>query len=175
MVRPRSAESAPLPRRVKQAYQREVDRTHASLLAAAAAFAVTFGLLRALTHAIRAEALPWGNFTPAGLHIHHYVWGVAMLLVLGLINLIVDQPEHNVWLGAAYGVAAALIIDEYALLLNLRDVYWTGEGRISVYIALGIIAVSAIYAAATSFWRAVGREVWRSARRRRETGSRTGR
>lgn len=65
----------PIGQRVSDVYHREVDRTHASLLAAAGAFAVTFGLLRGLTYGIRQEILPWGNITPGGLHIHHYVWG----------------------------------------------------------------------------------------------------
>lgn len=154
--------------RVRRAYQEEVDRTHRSLLHAAVAFAVTFGLLRALTYGIRYDVLPWGNIVlGGGLHIHHYVWGVAMLLVLGLVELVVDTPRYNPWFGIGYGIAAALVIDEFALLLNLRDVYWSNEGRISVDVALGTIALGAIYAAATSFWRRLGRELWRSLRRRR--------
>lgn len=85
--------------------------------------------------------------------------------MLGLVNLIVDQPRHNVWLGGGYGVAAALVIDEFALLLNLRDVYWTGEGRIRIDVALGLIALSLVYTAATSFWRALGREITRRLKR----------
>lgn len=94
--------------RVGRAYREEVDRTHRSLLNAALAFAVTFGLVRALTYAIRFDLLPWGNIVlGGGLHIHHYVWGVGLLLVLGLVGLIVDHPRYNPWLGLGYGVAAA--------------------------------------------------------------------
>lgn len=155
--------------RVRRAYREEVDRTHRSLLNAALAFAATFGLLRALTHAIQLDLLPWGNVVlRGGLHIHHYVWGVGLLLVLGLLGLIVDHPRYNPWLGLGYGVASALVIDEFALLLNLRDVYWATEGRISVDVALGTIALAAVYFAATSFWRRLGRELWRSLRTRRQ-------
>jgi hypothetical protein len=151
---------------IRAAYVSEVDRTHRSLLNAALTFALTFGLLRALTYGIREDWLPWGNIVTGGLHIHHYVWGVALLLVLGLVTLVVDSPHLNPWLGALYGVAAALVIDEFALLLNLRDVYWTTEGRLSVDLALGTMALAAIYFAATSFWRRLGRELLRSVRRR---------
>lgn len=60
------------------------------------------------------------------------------------------------------------MIDEFALLLNLRDVYWATEGRISVDIALGTMALAAAYFAATSFWRRLGRELWRAVRSRRQ-------
>lgn len=161
-----SAEQQPLSARVSDAYHEEVDRTHQSLLNAAVAFTVTFGVLRLLTYGIREGFLPWGNIVARGLHIHHYVWGVALLLIIGLVSLVVDTPRYNPWLGAVYGVASALVIDEFALLLNLRDVYWSTEGRLSVDIALGLIAISCIYFAAMSFWRRLGHELLVSVRKR---------
>jgi hypothetical protein len=50
-------------------------------------------------------------------------------------------------------------VDEFALLLNPRDVYWSTEGRLSVDLALATIAVAAVYFAAKSFWRRLGREL----------------
>lgn len=91
--------------RVRRAYREEVDRTHRSLLNAALAFAATFGLLRALTHAIRLDLLPWGNIVLGGaLHIHHYAWGVGLLLVLGLL-ISVDIALGTIALAAAYFAA----------------------------------------------------------------------
>lgn len=148
-----------LAERVRDAYREEVDRTHQSMLNAAVAFTITFALLRALTHAIRSGLLPWGNITPGGLHIHHYVWGVGLLLIVGLVSLIVDTPRYNPLLGAVYGVATALVVDEFALLLNLRDVYWATEGRISVDVALTTIAVATIYFSAKAFWQRLGHEL----------------
>jgi hypothetical protein len=163
----RQTEAGRLATRVHDAYVEEVDRTHQSLLAAWVAFGVTFGFLRALTYAIREELVPWGNVELGTVHVHHYVWGVALLLVVGLVSLIVDTPKYNPWLGLVYGVAAALVIDEYALLLNLRDVYWQEEGRVSVDVALGTIAALGVYLTAASFWRRLGRELVASLRRRR--------
>ncbi len=158
---------AGLPARVGEVYRREVDRTHRSLLAAWVTFAVTFGALRAITYLIRQDLGPFGNVSIGSAHIHHYVWGIALLMLAGLVNLVVDSARYNVWLGAVYGCACALIIDEYALLLNLRDVYWSQEGRISVDVALGVIAVSGIYLSAATFWNRAGREVVRSAKQLR--------
>lgn len=148
-----------LAERVREAYLEEVDRTHQSMFNAAVAFTITFGGLRALTHAIRHRLLPWGDITPGGLHIHHYVWGVGLLLIVGLVSLIVDTPRYNPLLGAVYGVATALVVDEFALLLNLRDVYWATEGRVSVDIALTTIAIATIYFSARAFWRRLGHEL----------------
>ena len=154
----------PLTRRVREAYREEVDHTHESLLNAAIAFTVTFAALRGLTYGIKYGLLPWGNVVTGGVHVHHYVWGVALLLVVGMVSLIVDTPRYNPVLGVLYGIATALVIDEFALLLNLRDVYWTTEGRTSIDVALTTIAVALVYFLAKAFWRRLGRELLRSLR-----------
>ena len=59
----------------------------------------------------------------------------------------------------AYGIGTALVVDEFAWLLNLRDVYRSTEGRVSVDVALTTIAVAAVYFAAKSFRRRLGREL----------------
>jgi hypothetical protein len=83
-----------------------------------------------------------------------------------MVSLIVDSPRYNPVLGVLYGVGTALVVDEFALLLNLRDVYWTNEGRISIDLALTTIAVALIYFLAKAFWRRLSRELLRSLRRR---------
>ncbi|HKG52047.1 MAG TPA: hypothetical protein VKB14_16560 [Actinomycetales bacterium] len=162
-----SAEGAeePLSQRVREAYREEVDHTHESLLNAAIAFTFTFATLRGLTYSIKYDLVPWGNIVAGGVHLHHYVWGVMLLLVVGMVSLIVDSPRYNPVLGIVYGIATALVVDEFALLLNLRDVYWTNEGRISIDVALTTIAVALVYFLAKAFWRRLGRELLRSLRR----------
>jgi hypothetical protein len=150
-----------LAERVRDAYREEVDHTHQSLFNAAVAFTLTFAGLRGLTYALRYDLLPWGDIVTGGVHLHHYVWGVGLLLVVGMVSLIVDSPRYNPLLGVLYGVATALVVDEFALLLNLRDVYWTKEGRVSVDIALCTIAVAAVYFTAKAFWRRLGHELVR--------------
>ncbi len=105
------------------------------LFLASLGFLLTFAIVRGITHLIRAGIGPIHNLSSAGLHIHHLVWGILLLLLVGYIWLIERGTGSN-WLASAtafaYGVAAALTLDEFALWLNLQDVYWTGPGRESV-------------------------------------------
>ena len=121
--------------------------------------AVTFGAIRALTYAIHHGVGPFGDVSVGGAHLHHYVWGIGLLMAVGLVSLIVDSPRFNPWLGLAYGVGCALVVDEFALLIDLRDVYWSTEGRSSVDAALLVIAALGAYLSAATFWRRATREV----------------
>lgn len=165
--KPPAPVSEPLAARVKDAFEHDLDTTHQSLLRAWIAFGITFALVRALTYSIREEIIPNVNLATEGLHIHHYVWGVALLMLMGHLALVDDRARHHKWLSIMYGVGSALIIDEFALLLNLEDVYWAEEGRWSVDIALALIASFGTYLVARKFWHHVAREVIR-------TGSRIG-
>jgi hypothetical protein len=105
------------------------------LFLASLGFLVTFATVRVITHLIRAGVGPFHNVSSGGLHIHHLVWGILLLLIVGYIWLI-EQGTGSNWLASAsaiaYGVGAALTLDEFALWLNLQDVYWTGPGRVSI-------------------------------------------
>jgi hypothetical protein len=111
------------------------DEARERLFLASVAFLVTFGIVRIITHAIRAGVGPFHNVTSGGLHIHHLVWGILILLVVGYVWLI-ERAVGSSWLASvtaiAYGVGAALTLDEFALWLNLKDVYWEQAGRASV-------------------------------------------
>ena len=117
------------------------------LFLASLGFLVTFAIVRVITHLIRAGVGPFHNVTSGGLHIHHLVWGILLLLLVGYVWLIEVGTGSN-WLASvtaiAYGVGAALTLDEFALWLNLQDVYWTGAGRASidaVVIFAGLLSV----------------------------------
>jgi hypothetical protein len=105
------------------------------LFLASLGFLVTFGIVRGITHLIKAGIGPFHNVSGGGLHIHHLVWGILILLVVGYIWLI-EEGITSSWLSSitaiAFGVGAALTLDEFALWLNLQDVYWTGPGRESI-------------------------------------------
>jgi hypothetical protein len=99
-----------------------------------ASMLLSFLLIRGSTRLMRSPKVPWwpGSVTPGGLHIHHLVFGIVMMLVAGFVMAL--QPE-NPWfdiMAAAFGVGAGLTLDEYALWLHLDDVYWAEEGRRSV-------------------------------------------
>jgi hypothetical protein len=105
------------------------------LFLASVAFLLTFGIVRGITHLIRAGIGPFHNVSSGGLHIHHLVWGILLLLVVGYIWLIEAGTGSNLLsrlTAVGYGVGAALALDEFALWLNLQDVYWTGTGRESI-------------------------------------------
>lgn len=108
------------------------------LFLASIGFLVMFAVIRGITHMIRAGVGPFHNVSSGGLHIHHLVLGIALLLVVGYLWLIQvgtggGGPGIFERLTAfAYGAAAALTLDEFALWLNLQDVYWEGKGRESV-------------------------------------------
>ena len=117
------------------------------LFLASLGFLVTFGIVRGITHLIKAGIGPFHNVASGGLHIHHLVWGILLVLIVGYIWLI-EEGITSSWLSSitaiAFGVGAALTLDEFALWLNLQDVYWTGRGRESidaVVIFAGLLSV----------------------------------
>jgi hypothetical protein len=105
-------------------------------LLSSVAFFVTFGGVRGVTHAIRAERGPFRNITPGGRHIHHMTFGILGLLSVGYLWLLEigmdDGRRASRVTSVAYGAGAALTLDEFALWLNLTDDYWTKQGRESI-------------------------------------------
>jgi len=106
---------------------------------AVAAFTIglllTFLFVRLNTRLIRAKVSWWFHDieSEGGLHMHHMVIGVVLMVVAGL-SLIAFLPQ-GLWLqlvALAFGAGVALTLDEFALILHLKDVYWTSEGRLSV-------------------------------------------
>jgi len=149
-----------LRRKIVAAYQQHVDYRREAALLMWVAFIATFVLLRLLTWGIRYHLLPVKNVvTSSGLHIHHFVWGIVILLIVGFLGITIWSERLHPWLATIFGIGAALVIDEYALWLNLQDVYWLPAGRSSIDIAILIAAVLGLYYAADRFWRKVVTEV----------------
>src|SRR3954447_14884745 len=95
---------------------------------------LSFGFIRFSTRMIRAEVSWWpGNVSPGGLHIHHLVFGIVMMMVAGFVAFAVqpDSPWFEITAGV-FGAGMGLTLDEFALWLHLEDVYWSEEGRSSV-------------------------------------------
>jgi len=99
------------------------------------AFVVTFLFIRFSVRMIRAGVRWWpGNVKPGGLHVHHVVFGVVFLLIAGgggFSRIGQTAPWAQIF-PALFGIGAALVLDEFALILHLKDVYWTEQGRTSV-------------------------------------------
>jgi hypothetical protein len=92
---------------------------------------------RTITHMIRNGVGPFHNLTANGRHLHHLVFGIAGLLGTGYAWLVIaDDAEQMRGVHRAtafgYGVSSALTLDEFALWLDLEDVYWTEQGKVSV-------------------------------------------
>jgi hypothetical protein len=105
------------------------------------AFIATFLFIRFSVRMIRAGVSWWpGNVTPGGVHIHHVVFGITFLLIAGVFAFAPAGWESPWWelLAVLFGIGAALVLDEFALVLHLDDVYWSEKGRLSVeVVALG--------------------------------------
>jgi hypothetical protein len=123
-------------RRFIRVYEHQLarDPRRERLFLATLAFLLTFGFIRALTYSIRYNLGPFRNVSVGGTHVHHLVWGILLLLVVGYVALTefgTRSPVSNLVtrLGAiGFGIGAALTLDEFALWLNLQDVY-LGEAR----------------------------------------------
>ncbi len=98
-------------------------------------FLLTFVFIRFSVRMIRAQVSWWpGNITPGGLHIHHVVFGTVTMVVGGVAGLAVPH-DPVVWpalCASAFGIGTALVLDEFAMILHLDDVYWSKAGRLSV-------------------------------------------
>lgn len=95
------------------------------------AFLITFALTRLYTRLARTRG--WGSAHAGDVHVHHMVVGIIFVIVAGFLGISFDPGSPYVELIAIFfGIGAGLTLDEFALWLHLKDVYWTDEGRSSV-------------------------------------------
>lgn len=118
---------------------RDVSTTRRGLVLAWWGFTVTFGGLRLLTWLIHVDVSGVGNLQSGDVHVHHYVWGILLLMLVGGYALVERSSRWHAWLGLAYGVAMALVIDETGNLIDLKDVYWQHAGGVSIAVAFILI------------------------------------
>jgi hypothetical protein len=99
------------------------------------AFLLSFGFIRTSAHLIKAQVKWWpGNVeTKGGTHVHHLVWGILLLIVCGYVGIAIapESPWREI-VAILFGVGMGLTLDEFALWLNLEDVYWSKKGRESI-------------------------------------------
>ncbi|MGV9456019.1 hypothetical protein [Streptomyces sp. NPDC003635] len=107
------------------------------LLLALSAFIVTFVVTRIVTRLIRAGKGPFGNVEAGGVHIHHVVPGVVLTIVGGFGAVATGGRGFGAGACAVvFGIGAGLVLDEFAMILHLDDVYWTEAGRRSVEVVV---------------------------------------
>jgi hypothetical protein len=128
--------------------------TQSSVLLLFAAFLVSFLFIRASTRLMRSPKVPWwpGSITTeGGLHLHHLVFGIVLMLIGGTLGFALTDDAPWIQLSAvAFGIGAGLTFDEFALWVHLEDVYWADQGRQSVdativaIIFVGMVLVGAV-------------------------------
>jgi hypothetical protein len=119
------------------------------------AFVCSFGFIRTSAHMIRAQVSWWpGNVeTKSGTHVHHLVWGILLLLSMGYVGIATDIGTPWLELVAiAFGIGMGLTMDEFALWLNLQDVYWKEKGRQSIDAVIVTTVLLVIALLGLQFW-----------------------
>jgi hypothetical protein len=140
----------------RDAYRSELDASQQSALISWLAFTTTFSAVRGVTHAIKAGKGPFRNLSLGGEHLHHYMWGIGMVSGVGAVAVRgTEEFRRHPVTAASYGTGLALIVDEFALLLDLKDVYWAKQGRVSVDLAIVASSAAATYFAALPVLRKV--------------------
>jgi hypothetical protein len=122
----------------KALHDRIPDRPRRRLFIASVSFFMTFAGVRAVVYAVLHQIPPFHFVQLEGRHVHHLVFGIIILLGVGyawLCEVGSGSSGSSILIGRLlsilYGVGAALTLDEFALWLNLKDVYWSSEGRSS--------------------------------------------
>jgi len=120
-------------------HERITDRPRRRLFVASLSFFLTFAGVRGVVYCITHQIPPFHFIEMGGRHIHHLVIGIIILLIVGygwLAEIGTEVDDTSIFLSRLmsilYGAGAALTLDEFALWLNLRDVYWSREGRASI-------------------------------------------
>lgn len=134
-------------------YEREmVDGSRSGAFWLLLSLLITFLIVRGITRRIRSENEGLlRDLTLGGIHIHHLVYGIAITLVAGFLEFRF-QPEAP-WfelLAIAFGIGAGLMLDEFALSLYMKDVYWADQGRTSVDAVLIALMVGGLFVIGTT-------------------------
>jgi hypothetical protein len=142
--------------RLRRVLRDDLDQGQRAALASWLSFTATFAAVRGITYSIRAGRGPFHNVSAGGEHLHHYMWGIGMLAGVGAIAVHGEERQRShPAVAMSYGSGLALIVDEFALLLDLRDVYWAKQGRLSVDVGIGGIAATGSYFALLPVLRAM--------------------
>jgi len=157
-------------------HQHVKDRPKRRLFLAAVGFFLTLALARSMAYAAGRKIAPFHYIYIRGTHVHHLVWGILLLLVVGFCWLIeVGTGAKGTSLLASrlmsllYGAGAALTLDEFALWLNLKDtLYWTRQGRASLDAIMLFAAALLIGIWGREFLKALPREIFRLRRKKAE-------
>jgi hypothetical protein len=119
----------------------EAPRSETVLFNLLGGFLGSFAVVRLSTWGIRDSWGPFRNVSIGGRHIHHFVPGILIAFASGTAALLTENDDFEDHLAVPMGIGMGLTFDEAALLLDLRDVYWTREGLLSVQLSFGATAI----------------------------------
>ena len=115
-------------------------------------FLIAFSLTRGYTRLARTRG--WGSGNVGGVHLHHIVPGIILVLLGGLVSF-TRYADNGITDGIAailFGVGAAFVLDEFALVFHLKDVYWSQEGRSSVdAVIIGVMLAGLLLVTSSPF------------------------
>jgi len=152
---------------ISTGYQRHIiDEHQQPQLLLLIAFLLTFATVRIITHSIRAGRWKriFKNITSSsGTHLHHLVPGILLVLASGYLGVALPETYAREPLAVAFGIGAALTLDEFALWFHLEDVYWAHEGRESVDAVIIAATLISIGILGWQFWLDIGRAIGKMA------------
>ncbi|MCG3160741.1 MAG: hypothetical protein JMDDDDMK_01816 [Acidobacteria bacterium] len=165
-----------LRRRLGELYSRHFENPRRErLFLSAISFLVTFSAARTVASAVHREAIDFRGVFIGTTHVHHLVFGILILLLVGYLWLIqigtgiekplIISPKSRRWLSritaVLYGIGSALTLDEFALWFNLANVYWEREGRKSIDAVILFLTILSISLWGGAFFRSLFRLLFR--------------
>lgn len=123
---------------VARAAYEEAPRRETVLFNILSGFLGSFALIRLGTWGIRGGWLPTRDIVVADKHVHHFVPGILLAFGSGGAALVTEDERLEQLLAFGFGAGVGLTFDEAALLLDLRDVYWSREGLLSLQISFAV-------------------------------------
>ncbi|MBI5413300.1 hypothetical protein HZA42_03065 [Candidatus Peregrinibacteria bacterium] len=123
---------------------------------------MTFFCSRLIAYSIHRDIVPdilffIGTVYVKGFHIHHFNFGIILLAIAGFISLVDTKRSHIRKIAVLYGVGLALILDEFGMLVTLKDVYWTSRINYDAVMLIGVIMLNVVYFG--GFWKIMGRKI----------------
>jgi hypothetical protein len=117
-------------------YDQLVSHHRQALFIVLVSFLLSFGLIRLSARLGRSQRFEWwpgSVVSDGGVHLHHLVWGIWLMLAGGALGFaLFDSGGWREVAAAVFGIGAGFTIDEFALWVYLDDVYWAEEGRSSI-------------------------------------------
>ena len=141
------------------------DRPRRRMFIASVSFLLTFAGVRVLVHRIVNHEGHFQWVVIHGTHIHHLVWGILILLLVGygwLLDLGRSHTPLSIFfsrlMSVGFGVGAALTLDEFSIWLDLEpDAYWSSAGRLNIDAVIFFGALLGVGAWGAPFFRSLGR------------------